>query len=149
MRDHLDDAQEKFQRVVEIYKAIYGERHYTVGIAISNLAGISYDKKDYPRAEQLFREAVRIETESLGPDNVNTGIAQIKLGRTLLHEKRYQEAEVETLAGYENQKKQASGSNSFIRAARKDLVADYQAMNEPEKAAKYQAELEQAVQARK
>ena len=147
MRDHLDDAKDKFTRVVEIYKAVYGEKHYTVGIAVSNLGSIYYDKKDYPHAEQFFHQAIQIETDSLGAENVNTGIARIKLGRTLLHEKRYKEGEIETLAGYAIEKKQGSDSNSFIRAARKDLVADYQAMHEPEQAAKYQAELDQAAAA--
>ncbi len=84
---------------------------------------------------------VRRLTETLGPDNVNTGIAEIKLGRTLLREKKYKEAEVQTLAGYENQIKQTSPSTSFVRAARKDLVADFEALNQPEKAAKLRAEL--------
>jgi hypothetical protein len=37
------------------------------------------DKKDYPRAEQLFRDVVRRLSETLLADNVNTGIAHIKL----------------------------------------------------------------------
>lgn len=144
MREHLDEAEAKFQRVLEIYRAVYGDHHYVVGIASSNLATVYMDKKEYPRAEQLYRDAVRLLTETLGGDNVNTGIAHIKLGRTLLREKRYKEAEAETLAGYENQVKQTSPNTSFVRAARKDLIADYESMGEPEKAAKYRAELQQA-----
>lgn len=141
MRDHLDEAEAQFRRVVDIYRAIYGDHHFYVAIALSNLAGIYMDKKDYLHAEPIFRDVVRRLKETLGPDNVNTGIAEIKLGRTLLREKKYKEAEIQTLAGYENQIKQTSPSTSFVHAARKDLVADYEALNRPEKAAKFRTEL--------
>ena len=144
MREHLDDAAVYFRRVADIYRSIYGDHHYVVAIAMSNLATVYMDKKDYPTAERLFRDVVKLLTETLSADNVNTGIAHIKLGRTLLREKRYQEAEAETLAGYENQIKQTSPNTSFVRAARKDLIADYEGMGEPEKAEKYRAELQQA-----
>ncbi len=144
MRDHLDESEAQFRRVVDIYRTIYGDHHFYVAIALSNLAGIYMDKKEYSHAEPIFRDVVRRLTETLSADNVNTGIAEIKLGRTLLRERKYKEAEVETLAGYENQIRQTSPSTSFVRAARKDLVADYDALNQPEKAAKFRAELASA-----
>jgi len=105
------------------------------------VAALYYDRKDYPRAEQLFRDVVRRFTEALGADNVNTAIARLKLGRTLLHQNRYEEAEVETRASYEILTKQTSPDTSFVRAARKDLAAEYDGLKQPEKAAKYRAEL--------
>jgi serine/threonine-protein kinase len=141
MRDHLDEAEARFRRAVDIYRAVYGDHHYLVAIALSNVAGIAMDKKDYPRAEQLFRDVVRRYNETLPADNVNTGIAHVKLGRTLLRENKYKDAEVETRAGYEILIKQSSSSSSFTRAARKDLAAEYDALNEPQKAARFRAEL--------
>ena len=141
MRNQLDDAEARFRRVVEIYRAIYGDKHQFVAVALSNLATVQYDRKDYTGAEAIFRDVVRRFTEVLSSDNVNTGIARIKLGRTLLREKRYKEAAAESLAGYEVLKKQTSPSTSFLRGARKDLVADYEALKEPEKAARFRAEL--------
>jgi len=141
MRDHLDEAEARFQRAAEIYRAVYGDHHYLVAIALSNVAGISYDKKDYPRAEQLFRDVIRRYKETLPADNVNLAIAHIKLGRALLHDNRYKDAEPETLAGYEILIKQSSPSTSFIHAARKDLAAEYEALNQPQQAARFRAEL--------
>ena len=141
MRDHLDEAEARFQRAADIYRAVYGDHHYLVAIALSNVAGITYDKKDYPRAEQLFRDVIRRYKETLPADNVNLAIAHIKLGRTLLHDNRYKDAEPETLAGYEILVKQSSPSTSFIRAARKDLAAEYEALNQPQQAARFRAEL--------
>ena len=141
MREHLDEAEARFRRVVEIYRSIYGDHHYVVAIALSNTATVYMDKKDYPHAEQIFRDVVRRLTETLSADNVNTGIAHIKLGRTLLREKRYKEGQAETLSGYDILSKQTSPNTSFVRAARKDLIADYEGMGHPEEAEKYRAEL--------
>jgi hypothetical protein len=76
-------------------------------------------------------------------DNVNTGIAHGKLGRTLLREKRYKDAEAETRAGYEILIKQSSSATSFVRGTRKDLIAEYEAL----KAARFRVELAKAQKA--
>jgi serine/threonine-protein kinase len=144
MREHLDEAEVQFRRVVDIYRQVYGDHHYLVAIGLSNVASVRMDKKDYAGAEELFRDVVRRFTETLAADNVNTGTARIKLGRTLLREAKYQEATVETLAGYDILIKQTSPSTSYIRAARKDLVADYEALKEPEKAEKFRAQLNES-----
>ena len=141
LRNQLDEAEARFERVAEIYRAVYGDQHYLVATALSNVASIYMDKKDYPRAEHLFRDVVRRYTETLSADNVNTGIARIKLGRTLLRENRFKDAEVETLAGYEIESKQTNPSTSYLHAARKDLAAEYDALKQPAAAAKYRAEL--------
>jgi serine/threonine protein kinase/tetratricopeptide (TPR) repeat protein len=141
MRDQLDQAEARFQQAADIYRSVYGDHHYLVAIALSNVAGIIYDKKDYPRAELLFRDVIRRYKETLPADNVNLAIAHIKLGRTLLHDKRYEDAEPETLAGYEILSKQSSPSTSFIHAARKDLAAEYEALDQPQQAARFRAEL--------
>lgn len=146
MRNNYDEAEKQFRRVVEIYRAVYGDHHYLVAIALSNLAYNYLNKKDYPRAEQLFREVVGRFTETLSAGNVNTGIAHIKLGRTLLRENRFADAQTESLAGYENLMKQANPGTSYLRAARKDLAAEYDALKQPEKAARFRAELASAEQ---
>jgi serine/threonine-protein kinase len=141
MRNQLDDAETKFLQVVEIYRSIYGDHHSFVAIALSNAASIRMDKKDYEGAEQMYRDVVRRFTESLSAENVNTGIAHIKLGRTLLRESHFAEAQAETLAGYNVLQKQTSPSTSYLHGARKDLVAEYEALNQPDNAAKFRAEL--------
>ncbi len=144
MQDKYDDAREKFQRAADIYRSVYGDHHYLVAIALSNVADTYLHKKDYPRAEELFRDVVRRFQETLPADNVNLGIAHLKLGRTLLRQNRYQDAESETSAGYEIVKKQSSPATSFMHAAQKDLTAEYEGLNQPEKAAQFRAELAEA-----
>jgi eukaryotic-like serine/threonine-protein kinase len=61
--------------MLDIYHSIYGQHHYLVGIALSNLGGAYAGKKDWPRAEALFRQAVQMFTETQSANHINTGIA--------------------------------------------------------------------------
>jgi serine/threonine protein kinase/tetratricopeptide (TPR) repeat protein len=140
-RTHYDEAEAYFTRNLEIYKKIYGDKHYLIALAISNLATAIAGKKEYARAEQMYREAVRRYTDAQGPNHTNTGIARMKLGHVLLRERRFAEAQVETQAGYDVLVKQASPSLSFLKSARKDLIAEFDTLGKPELAARYRAEL--------
>ncbi|MGB8013415.1 MAG: serine/threonine-protein kinase [Terriglobales bacterium] len=144
MRDQYDIARARFQRAADIYRSVYGDHHYLVAIAFSNVADTYMHQKDYAHAELLFRDVVRRFQETLPADNVNLGIAHLKLGRTLLRENRYKDAEPETLAGYEIVAKQSSPATSFMHAARTDLASEYEALNQPEKASRFRAELADA-----
>jgi serine/threonine-protein kinase len=146
-RDHYDEAIAYWTRNLDIYRKIYDDKHYLIAVAISNLASAIYGKKDYPRAEQLYREAVRRFTAAQGPNHTNTGIAHEKLGHVLLRERRFAEAQVETQAGYDVLVKQTSPSLSFLKGARKDLVAEFDTLGQPAMAAKYRAELATAEKA--
>ena len=68
------------------------------------------------------------------------------LGRTLLRQNRFAEAEVETLAGYNIVIKQASPATTFVHAGRTDLVAEYDALKQSEKAAQFRALLAEQTQ---
>jgi serine/threonine-protein kinase len=140
-RDKFDEARSRFQRMLDIYKAAYGEHHYLYALALSNLASVYLAQKDYARAEPMFREVIERYGETLSPEHQFRAIAQIKLGRALTGEKRYGEAESQTLAGYNILLKQSSPTVSWLQSARKDLVDIYEALNEPEKAARFRTEL--------
>jgi serine/threonine-protein kinase len=139
--ERYDEAEADFRRMLDIYRVVYGDKHYLIGIATSNLAGAYYGRHQYARAEQLYRDAVRRFTEAQGGAHMNTGIARMKLGRALLRQNRFGEAQVETLAGYDIMAKQANPAVTFLQNARKDLVAEYDSLKQPEKAARFAAEL--------
>ncbi len=140
-QEKLDDAEAYFTRVISIYRSVYGDQHYLIGIAQSNLGGVYFERKEYVRAEQLFREALQTYARTLPPDHLSVGISRIRLGGALLGEQRYPEAEVESLAGYEILRKQTSPTVKWLQTARKDLAAEYDALHQPQKAAKFRAEL--------
>jgi serine/threonine-protein kinase len=139
--DRYDEAVGDFSRMVEIYRTAYGGKHYLIGTALSNLASAYTAMKQYAKAEPLYREALAMFQATLPPEHTSTAIAHIKLGRTLLRERRFAEAAPETLAGYEIIKPQAAPGNGFLRAARIDLAAIYDTLGQPEKAAVFKAEL--------
>jgi eukaryotic-like serine/threonine-protein kinase len=112
-----------------------------IGIAVSNLASVYLLRKEYRRAEPLYRQAIAMFAETQSPQHLNTGIGRIKLGRALVGQSRYAEAETELLTGYDILTKQTSPSVPWLRAAREDLVKLYTASKQPEKAKKYSDEL--------
>ncbi len=99
------------------------------------------ERKQYARAERSFRDALQIYSETLPPDHLNVAIARIKLGRSLIPQRRYTDAEVESLAAYGILMKQTSPPANWLQNVRKDLVEEYSALHQAEKAAKFQAEL--------
>lgn len=136
-----DDAAAYFTRMLDIYHAIYGEHHYLIGIALSNLAGAYSAEKDWPRAEALFRQAVQMFTDTQSATHINTGIARTKLGRTLLREGRYADALAESRAGYDILAGQMAPTASWLVSARKDLIEEYTALEQPDQAEKVRAEV--------
>jgi hypothetical protein len=97
-------------------------------------------RKEYGQAEQLLRQAVERLGSALPVDHRYTGIAQVRLGSALAGQERYREAEGHTLAGYKILMKQAVSSAPELRHARQDLIAIYNALDEPAKAEQIRAE---------
>jgi eukaryotic-like serine/threonine-protein kinase len=137
-KGNLDDAEMYFRKAADIYRSKLGD-NYKVAVAISNLGGVYSKRKDYSHAEQFFREALQNFAADLPPDNINVGIVKVKLGRALLGEHRYREAEEQSRAGYEILIKQTSPTTDFVKGAREDLAAIYTALGQPEKAQVYLA----------
>ena len=139
-RNRFAEAEVLARRVLAIYRTVYGGKHAFTGVGVSNLASVYVAQQQYARAEPLYREAIEIFTESQGAEHLNTGIARIKLGRTLLRQRRYAEAVRETLAGYQILTKQTDPGVSWLVNAREDLVAAYDSLGQPDKAAKFRTE---------
>jgi serine/threonine-protein kinase len=139
--DKYDDAERYYSEMVETYKKVYNNKHYRIGIALANLAGVYVERKEYTRAEKVYREVLERYKTTLPPDNINVGITRIKLGRCLLRERRFAEATRESFAGYQILITQTDPSVSYLRGARKDLIAAYDSLGQPEKSIKFRAEL--------
>jgi len=140
-KGNMDQAESYLTRMLNIDRSVYGDKHPSVTTAMANLAHLYLLKKEYVRSEQLYREVVQRFTEELSADSVDTGIVQIDLGRVLLAERKYQDAETHSSAGYRILAKQTSPSMRFRQFACEDLAAEYEALHQPEKAKQFQAEL--------
>jgi len=140
-RGKLREAEDDYGRTATIYRAVYGDRDRRTATALADLGGVYADEGQYARAEQFLRDAVRSLSAALPAGHLNIGAARIRLGRVLLQEKRYEDAEGESLAGYEIVMKQSSPPAKWLQYARGDLVAVYDALKEPEKAAGFRAQM--------
>ena len=140
----LDEAEADFRRQADIYREVYKGKHYYIGSALANLGGVYMERKQYARAERSFRDALQIYAQTLPPNHLNVAIVRVKLGRALIPQRRYADAEAQSLAGYEVLMKQNNAPANWLENARKDLVEEYGALHEPDKAAKFQAELAEA-----
>jgi serine/threonine-protein kinase len=137
---HFDEAEASYERVRTIYQRVHGPNDWRTGIAISNLGAVANGREDYRTAEARFREAKRIFTASQGATHVNTAIARLKLGRSLLRQKRYQEALEETKGGFDILVSQAEPSVSYLKAARTDMAAEYEALGRKDEAERVRAD---------
>jgi tetratricopeptide (TPR) repeat protein len=108
---------------------------------LANVASIYLEKKQFARAEIALRDVLRrFAKASLPSDNFNVAISRMKLGRSLMGQKRYSEAVPELLGGYEVLKRQQDPSVSWLVKARHDLVEAYEALGKPEKAEVFRVE---------
>ena len=104
----------------------------------------TFKEKRYAQTEQILKDVIQRFTKALGADNINTSMAEIRLGRTLLRDRRYREAEGYTRTGYEVLAKQTNPATGWVRGAREDLVEIYNALKQPEEAQKFKGELQTA-----
>jgi serine/threonine-protein kinase len=140
----LEEAKADFRRMADIYSEVYAGKHYYIGVALSNLAGVYVDQKQYSQGERIFREVLQLYSQTLAADHQMVGIARIRLGRALLRQRRYADAEAESRAGYDILMKQSTPPAAWLQWAQTDLVAEYDALKQPDKAATLRAELAKA-----
>jgi eukaryotic-like serine/threonine-protein kinase len=140
-KGEFDEAERGYKQEVGIYRAVYGEQHQFTAVALSSLGEVYLKKGEFPRAEALFRDAIQRLSAKSGSDPVYRGTALVRLGRALLRQKRYEEAEPQTRAGYELLAKTTGASSEWLRKGREDLATLYDALHQPDKAAKFRAEL--------
>jgi serine/threonine-protein kinase len=134
-------AESSFTESARIYRKLFGDHSSKLGIALANIGSIGLQSGDNHRAEVFFRRALSAYEGAIPTGSFDFGVSRIKLGRALLRQKRYAEGEHETLAGYNVLAAQSDPAMSFIKAARTDLVADYEALGRTADAAKFRAEL--------
>lgn len=136
-RQAYDSADAYFTRMAAVYRAANGDAHFTVAVALSNRATVFTARGQLARAEAIYRDVVQRFTRAQGAEHVNTGIARIKLGRSLIRQGRWREGIAESEAGYEVVSRQSEPGVSFLQAARKDLAEAYTALAQPAAAARW------------
>jgi serine/threonine-protein kinase len=101
---------------------------------------VCLEKKDLACAEKMYREAVA-RFDKYAANSLNDAVAHVKLGRALLREGRFSEAESQTMQGYNYLVKQVKPTDRFLTVSRKDLISIYEGLHDDAKASRYRSEL--------
>ncbi|MGA2742007.1 MAG: serine/threonine-protein kinase [Bryobacteraceae bacterium] len=136
-RGDLPAAQADFSRALEGARSLFGEENYITAVLRADLGDVRLRQGQYALADQDLRGAVGVLIAKLPPGDAHTALAEVSWGRSLLRQERYAEAEKQLAAGYEILAKQAHPPADRMLEARQDLASVYDALKEPDKAAKF------------
>jgi serine/threonine-protein kinase len=142
-----DAARGYFTEARDTWKQLFGDQYPSVAVAYSNLGSVCLEEKNNACAEAMYREAVR-RLDVSSANSLNDAVAHLKLGRALLRQGRFNDAEPESLIGYEYLEKQVAPTDRFMVMSRKDMAAISDGLHKTEEAARYRSELEVAAQAK-
>jgi tetratricopeptide (TPR) repeat protein len=132
-RNQLDEAERLFERAAAIFREVSGDEHEFYLHQLSNLGSVRLTRGQYAEAEHLLRQAVEGLT-GVVPEQLYTGIAEMRLASALAGQKQYSDAERHARAGYTILGKVTGPSSAELQQARKVLAGIYTALNEPSKA---------------
>jgi len=111
-------------------------------VAVLQQRGTAYaNEQKFPEAIADFSEALKMYSQTLPPEHKLIAITRIRLGRALLRQNHYAEAESQSRTGYLLLTQQPIPPQNWLTDARTDLVQEYEAMHQPLKAAYYRAAL--------
>jgi serine/threonine-protein kinase len=144
-RKQLDVAHNYFIQARDTWKQPFGDQYPSVAVAYSNLGSVCLEQKNLKCGKEMYREAVR-RLDASSANSLNDAVTHLKLGRALLREGRFSEAEPEALLEYTYLIKNVGRNDRFLIFARKDLAAIYDGLHHPDKAAHYRSELGAAAQ---
>jgi tetratricopeptide (TPR) repeat protein len=89
----LTEAEPLLRRALNLYEARYGSYHYTVAIALDNLAQLLRNINRWDEAESLLRRALEMDENGYGPYHPTVAIRLNNLGQLLMNNNSQDEAE--------------------------------------------------------
>jgi serine/threonine-protein kinase len=146
-RARYDEAIDWFEQTEEIERTTRGELHTDYGDSVLAQGTVNLVRGNFARAEQLYRRAAAIyqaAQRASGNTSPGDGTGAFYMGAALLGQKKFKEAEAASLAAYELFKKRGVFMSGLVPDVRANLAAIYEGLGEPEKAARFRAELEAA-----
>jgi serine/threonine-protein kinase len=132
----LDEADRLFRKAAAIFGEASGETHQFTLHQHSNLASVLLARDDHRAAEAALRPVVARLAATV-PRQRYTALAEIRLARALIGQKRYAEARDLALAGYARLRPLTGPANAELRAGRECLAAIYRGLGQPEKAGEF------------
>jgi serine/threonine protein kinase len=146
-RGRYDEAIDYLVRTEEIERKTVGELHTDYAVTVLVQGAVNLVRGNYARAEELLRRADAIyaaAARSSGNHAEGDGTGQFYWGTAMLGQGKLKEAEAASLAAYEIFKRRGVFLSGLLPDVRANLAAIYDGLGEPQKAARFRAELEAA-----
>jgi serine/threonine-protein kinase len=89
---HYEISKSLNERLLPMYRQIYGERHPRVAEVLMSLGAIQHDLGHYAEAEKFERQGLDIVQTWYGKDSPETATDLTMFARTLVYENRFDEA---------------------------------------------------------
>jgi serine/threonine-protein kinase len=89
---HYDVSGTLNNRVIGIYRQVYGDKHPLIADALINLGAIEQERGRFVPAEQFHRQALDIYRSWYGPDHPETASALTMVARALVQQNKLDEA---------------------------------------------------------
>jgi serine/threonine protein kinase len=130
----LDKAEQTLPEGVERLKRALGAEHPDIVVALRGLSALREAQGRRAESLALARESVALALKTIGADHVNTATSEYRLGRMLVDDKQYAEAEPHLVRAYEIRTKLLGPDAKPTREAAAQLVKLYEAWGKPDKA---------------
>jgi serine/threonine-protein kinase len=130
-------ALEEVNRALAIQREVLQEGHIDFARSWTILGKILTRTGQAVRGEDYLRRALTLRAKSLKPSHWRLCETQVALGENLTAQKRYAEAEPLLVESHDNLNASLSGRDPRTQAARRRLVALYEAWQKPDMAAQY------------
>lgn len=135
------EAEQLLRNSLQLRRQLLGDEHPDVAATMTQLAALLVDTGRFDEAQSLASDAKAIFAASLGGEHWRTAHAESAEGAALAGLKRYEEGEKLLLDSFTRLRNDAGTLPYVLVSANRWLINLYQAMGQPEKAAKYRAML--------
>ncbi len=135
----LAQAEVFATRAVATYRALYPKGSANTGIALGNQARVALARGDFPKAEAMLREALPLELLAFAADHRRVLSLHVLLGRALLGERRFAEAEANLLPAYASLAAQKDHGAEALGEASTALADLYREVEQPEREQHFRA----------
>jgi tetratricopeptide (TPR) repeat protein len=135
----LDESESLLRRTLEIRVRVLPNNHGNTLRSRNNLADLLASRGKFEEAEPLFQDLIARADKALEPKHGDLGWFRRNYGNCLRRMGRYDEAEPLLLEGYDRLKKALGETNQWTTGAAKMLVELYEAIQQPEQAARWEA----------
>jgi tetratricopeptide (TPR) repeat protein len=135
----FDDAEKLFREGLAIDRRVYGDDHPEVAQHLNNLGGLQVSAGRPVDAEQSFRDALGIQRRAFAENSWQVATTMSLLANALIRQTRYAEAESLAVRSFEIIRRQFGDAHGRTQAALARVIAVYDGLRRPDRAADYRA----------